>query len=204
MRRRHGIWIVGLVAAALGAAALGVHASSAAPTGPITHASTFDKTFSCRVRRQHFVNLYAGATLPPASGSGQKQPGGLSVTTVQKTREQNGATVTLTQVSLSARKNSLRIDMSTCRRVKQQIPLKPKGLPGPPITLTPHHQGFDNERCGATARVLVRLQFKTTNGVPSHALFAVRNDSAKSRPIAFYNWSPDKVSVYTANNCVVS
>jgi hypothetical protein len=35
-------------------------------------------------------------------------------------------------------------------------------------------------------------------------LFAVRNDSAKSRPIAFYNWSPDKVSVYTANNCVVS
>ena len=202
MRRRHGIWIVGLLAAALGAAAVGVHASSAAPTGPITHASTFDKTFSCRVRRQHFVNLTGSANLP--STNGQRQPGGLYLTTVQKMREQNGALVTLTQVSLSARKNSLRIDMSTCNRVKRQIPLKPKGLPGPPITLTPHHQGFDNERCGATARVLVRLQFKTTNGVPSHALFAVRNDSARSRPIAFYNWSPDKVSVYTANNCVVT
>jgi hypothetical protein len=201
---RHGTWIAGLLAAALGAAAVGVHASSAAPTGPITHASTFDKTFSCRVRRQHFVNLYAGATLPPASGSSQKQPGGLSLTTVQKTREQNGALVTLTQVSLSARKNSLRIDMSTCNRMKRQIPLKPKGLPGPAITLTPHHQGYDNERCGTTARVLVRLQFKTTNRVPSHALFAVRNDNAKSRPIAFYNWSPSKVSIYTANNCVVS
>ena len=130
MRGRRASWIVGLLLAALGAAAVGVHASSAAPTGPITHASTFDKTFSCRVRRQHFVNLYAGATLPPASGSSQKQPGGLSLTTVQKTREQNGATVTLTQVSLSARKNSLRIDMSTCNRVKRQIPLNPKGLRG--------------------------------------------------------------------------
>jgi hypothetical protein len=202
MRHRRAIWIVGLLAAALGAAAVGVHASSAAPARETTSASTFDKTFSCRVRRQHFVNLTASATLPPVNG--QRQPGGLYLTTVQKTRQQNGATVTLTQMSLSKRKNSLRIDMSTCRSVKQQIPLKPKGLPGPPITLTPHHQAFDNERCGATARVLVRLQFKTTNGVPSHALFAVRNDSAKSRPIAFYNWSPDKVSVYTANNCVVS
>jgi hypothetical protein len=110
--------------------------------------STFDKTFSCRVRRQHFVNLTGSANLP--STNGQRQPGGLYLTTVQKTREQNGALVTLTQVSLSARKNSLRIDLSTCNRVKRQIPLKPKGLPGPPVTLTPHHQGFDNERCGAT------------------------------------------------------
>jgi hypothetical protein len=202
MRCRHGIWIVGLLAAALGAAAVGVHASSAAPARETTSASTFDKTFSCRVRRQRFVNLTASATLLPVNG--QRQPGGLYLTTVQKTRQQNGATVTLTQVSLSARKNSLRIDMSTCNRVKRQIPLKPKGLSGPPVTLTPHHQGYDNERCGATARVLVRLQFKTTNGTPSDALFAVRNDNAKRRPIAFYNWSPDKVSVYTANNCVVS
>jgi len=202
MRHRRAIWIVGLLAAALGAAAVGVHASSAAPARETTSASTFDKTFSCRVRRQHFVNLTASATLPPVNG--QRQPGGLYLTTVQKTRQQNGATVTLTQMSLSARKNSLRIDMSTCNRVKHQIPLKPKGLPGPLVTLTPHHQGYDNERCGATARVLVRLQFKTTNGTPSHALFAVRNDNAKRRPVAFYNWSPDKVSVYTANNCVVS
>jgi len=201
MNLRHGIWIVGLLAAALGAAAVGVHASSAAPTGPITHASTFDKTFSCRVRLAFFVGFSVIFNIPPVNG--QRQPGGLYLTTVQKTRQENGATVTLTQVSLSARKNSLRIDMSTCRRVKQQIPLKPKGLPTPAFTLTPHHQGFDNEFCDTAARVLVRLQFKTTNGVPSHALFAVRNDNAKSRPIAFYNWSPDKVSVYTANNCTV-
>jgi hypothetical protein len=202
MRRRHGIGIVGLLAAALGAAAVGVHASSAAPTGPITQASTFDKTFSCRVRRAHFVGLSASSNLPPVNG--QRQPGGLYLTTVQKTRQENGATITLTQVSLSARKNSLRIDLSTCRRVKHQIPLKPKGLPTPPVTVTPHHQGFDNEFCDTAARVLVRLQFKTTNGVPSQALLAVRNDNTKRRPIAFYNWSPDKVSIYTANSCTVS
>ena len=202
MNLRRGTWIVGLLAAALGAAAVGVHASSAAPPGPITPASTFDKTFSCRVRRAHFVNLSASSNIP--STNGQKQPGGLYLTTVTKSRQQNGVTVTLTQVSLSARKNSLRIDLSTCNRVKRQIPLTAKGLPSPAITVTPHHQGFDNERCGAADRVLVRLQFRTTNGVPSHALFAVRNDNAKSRPLAFYNWSPDKVSIYTANNCVVS
>lgn len=192
-----------LLAAALGAAAVGVHASSAAPTRATADASTFDKTFSCRVRRAHFVNLVASSNIPSTNGQKQ-QAGGLYLTTVQKTRQENGATVTLTQVSLSARKNSLRIDTSTCRRVKHQIPLRPKGLPTPPFTLTPHHQGFDNEFCDTAARVLVRLQFKTTNGIPSHALFAVRNDNTKRRPIAFYNWSPDKVSVYTANNCTVS
>ena len=202
MRHRRGIWILGLLAAALGAAAVGVHASSAAPTRAASPASTLDKTFSCRVRRQHFVNLSASATLPPVNG--QRQPGGLYVTTVQKTHEQNGATVTLTQVSLSARKNSLRIDTAICRRVKHQIPLKPKGLAGPLVTLTPHHQGFDNEQCGTAARVLVRLRLTITAGTPTHALLAVRNDNAKKRPIAFYNWSPDKVNVYTGNSCTSS
>jgi hypothetical protein len=193
----------GLLAAALGAAAVGVHTSSAAPTGPDHPRIHLRQDVLVPVRRAHFVNLAASSDIP--SNNGQKQsPGGLYLTTVQKTRQENGATVTLTQVSLSARKNSLRIDMSTCRRVKHQIPLKPKGLPTPAFTLTPHHQGFDNEFCDSAARVLVRLQFKTTNGIPSHALFAVRNDNAKSRPLAFYNWSPERVSVYTANNCTVS
>lgn len=199
MHRRRSIWIAGLPAVALGAAAVGVHASSATPTRATARA-TIDATYSCRVRRQHFINLTASATLPPVNG--RRQPGGIYLTTVQKTRRQNGAVVTLTQVSFSARKNSLRIDKSTCPRVKQQIPLKPKGLPGPPVTVTPTHQGFDNERCGTAARVLVRLRLRTTAGVPTHALFAVRNDNAKRRPIAFYNWSPDKVDVYPGNSCV--
>ena len=98
----------------------------------------------------------------------------------------------------------MRIDKSSCRRVKQQIPLKPKGLTGP-VTVTPKLFGHVSDACGPTAaRVLVRLRLNTTAGAPTHALLAVRNDNAKRRPIAFYNWSPEKVSVYTANNCTVS
>lgn len=86
---------------------------------------------------------------------------------------------------------------------EHQIPLKPKGL-GLLVTLTPHHQGFDNEQCGTAARVLVRLRLTSTAGTPTHALLAVRNDNAKKRPIAFYNWSPDKVNVYTGKSCTSS
>ena len=200
MRGHRGIWIVGLLAAALGGAAVGVHASSAAPARAAAGASTIDKTFSCKVRRQHFVNVYASVTLPPANN--QRQPGVLSLTTVQKTiKQQNGVTVTVAQMSLSALKNSLRIDTSTCRRVKRQIPLKPKGLPKPPTTVTPTLFGHDAERCGTARRVLVRLRLSAADHTPSHALLAIRNDNAKRRPVAFYDWSPDKVDVYPGKTC---
>lgn len=195
---RRGTWIVGLLAAALGAAALGAHASSAAPTRAA--ASTLDKTYSCRVRKQHFVDLYASVTLPPADN--RPQPGVLDLTTGARVSQQNGATVEIAQVSLTAAKNSLRIDTKSCRRVQHQIPLKPRGLPGPPITVTPRLFGHDSERCGTAARVLFRLRVTSTDHTPSHALLAVRNDNAKKRPIGFYDWSPRKVSVYTRSDCV--
>ena len=197
---RRGIWIVGLLAIALGAAALGAHASSAAPTRAGAGSTILDKTYSCRVRKQHFVDLYASVTLPPADN--RRQPGILDVTTGTRVSQQNGATVEVAQVSLQATKNSLRIDTKSCRRVEHQIPLKPKGLPGPPTTVTPSLFGHDSERCGTAARVLVRLQARLTNHTPSSALLAIRNDNAKHRPIGFYRWSPTKVTVYTAGNCV--
>jgi hypothetical protein len=197
---RRGIWIVGLLAAALGAAALGAHASSAAPARAGAGASTIDKTYSCRVRKQHFVELYASVTLPPANN--RPQPGILDVTTGTRVTEQNGATVEVAQVSLQATKNSLRIDTKSCQRVKHQIPLKAKGLPAPPVTVTQSLFGHDSERCGTARRVLVRLRAQLTNHTPSSALLAIRNDNAKRRPIGFYKWSPTKVTVYTAGNCV--
>jgi hypothetical protein len=200
MRRRSGIWLVGLVAAALGGAAVGAHASSAASTRSTGSAATLDKTFSCRVRKQHFINLGASVTLPPVQN--QPQPGVVSVTTVQKTiKDKTGVVVSISQLGFSARKNSLRIDTSTCRRVKQQIPLRSKGLSGPPNVVTPTLFGHDSEQCGAAARVLIRLRLRTTAGTPTHALLAIRNANTKRRPIAFYNWSPRKFSVYIANNC---
>ena len=108
----------------------------------------------------------------------------------------------MAQVSLQAKQNSLRIDTGACHRVKKQIPLKPKGLPTPPVTVTPTLRGYDNEQCDTTGRVLVRLQLKSTHHIPTHALMAVRNDNAKSRPIAFYNWNANKVNLYLGKTCV--
>jgi len=84
----------------------------------------------------------------------------------------------------------------------EEIPLKPKGLHGP-VTATPTMTDHIGESCGPTsARVLVHLRLKTTAGTPTHALLAVRNDNAKHRPIVFFNWSPSKISAYTAKSCV--
>jgi hypothetical protein len=96
----------------------------------------------------------------------------------------------------------LRIDQSSCRRVKQQIPLTRKGLPGPPLVATSNRVGNDNLNCGTTARVLFRLRLKLKNGKPIHALLAIRNEKANHRPVAFYNWSARKVSAYLGKSCV--
>lgn len=200
MHRRPGIWIVGLLAVVFGAAAVGVHASSAAPTRATIGRVTLDRTYSCRVRKQHFINVGASVTLPPVQN--QPQPGLISVTTVQKTiKQKSGVTVSVAQLGFSTKKNSLKVDTSTCRRVKQRIPLRSKGLPGPPITVTPTLFGHDFEQCGTAARVLIRLQLKTTAGVPTQALLAIRNANTRHRPIVFYDWSTRKFNVYTANSC---
>ena len=199
MHRRRGIWIFGLLAAALAAAAIGVHTSSAAPSGGTGGAATLDKTYSCPVSSERYVDLYASVTRPPLNN--RPQPGGLNVNTGVNTSTNGGTTVSVSQVSLAATKNSLRIDTSFCRRVKQQIPLKPKGLPSPPTTFTKHGFGQIGAQCGSTSRVLIRLQLRSANHTPSHALLAIRNQNAKGRPLAFINWSPRKVSVYTARTC---
>ena len=201
MHRRR-IWVVGFLPTALGAAALGVHASSAAPSRAAAGASTSDATYSCRVRSEHFVDLYASITIPPVDN--KPQPGLLVLTTGAKSVTKNGATVTVSQVGLSAKRNSLRIDKSSCSRVKRQIPLKPKGLPGPPRTASPAFPRDDTERCDTAARVLVRLRLTTTDGSPTHALLAIRNDNARRRPVAFYNWSPRKFSAYASASCASS
>jgi hypothetical protein len=195
MSRRRGIWIVGLLAAALGAGAVVVHASSAAPTLP---ASTIDTTYSCRVQSQHFVSLYAGVNMTVDS---KQQPGGVFLNTGVHVLKQGSTTTSVNQLGVEAIKHGYKIDKKYCRQVKQQIPLKSKGLPGPPTTVTPTHAGNDSENCNTTSRVLFHVRVKLTNQKPSHALLAVRNTNGK--PVAFYNWSPKKVTIYTSLACSI-
>src|ERR1041385_5868897 len=172
MRRRPGVWIVGLLVAVIGATAWGVQASAA------RHASTTDSTYSCGVRRQHFIILSGSVTLPPAQG--RSQPGLLTLITVDKSVQKNGATITKAQLGLSAKKAVLKVDTSTCRPVKHRIPLKPKGL-SPFETVTPTFKGHISQRCGTTkgSRVLVRIRLTTPATGPPDALIAIRNDDAK-------------------------
>jgi hypothetical protein len=194
MSGRRGIWIVGMLAAALGAA-LGVDATSAAP---IQIAVASNATYSCLVSQEHSVNVYGSVTLPPQDG--RKQPGLLTLTTGTKTVTKNGVTTTVSQIGLGARKHSLQLDESSCTRVKHQIPLKSKGLHSP-TTATKNLFGHISVQCGTSPHVLVHLMFKTKAGIPTHALLAVRNGNSKRRPLAFYNWTPDKVVVYSAASC---
>jgi len=117
MRRRRGIWILGLLPTTFVAAAVSVHASSAAPTRATTGASTIDVKYSCRVSSEQNVSLFATVTLPPVK---HQPPGLLNLTTGAKTATNSGTTVTVAQLSFSAKKNSLRIDKSSCRRVQKR------------------------------------------------------------------------------------
>jgi hypothetical protein len=197
MRGRRGLWVVGAAAAAIGAA-VGVHASSASPGGVGVGAGTTNATYSCLVGEQRSVNVYGSVTLPPQDG--RKQPGLLVVTTGAKTSTKNGVTTTVSQVGVGAKKHGLKIDTSSCTRVKHQISLKPKGL-GSPTTATRNLFGHITADCSARSRVLVRLLLTTKAGVPAHALLAVRNTDAKRRPLAFYEWTPSKVTAYSAASC---
>lgn len=177
------------------AAAVGVHESSAAP---VDGAATTNATYSCLVSKQRSIDVYGSVTLPPQDG--RKQPGLLTFTTGTKSVTTNGVTTTVSQLGLAARKHSLKVDRSSCTRVKHQIPLKPKGLTSP-TTATKNLFGHISVQCTSGAHVLVRLLIKTKAGVPAHALLAVRNTDAKKRPLAFYDWTPSKLVAYSAGSC---
>ncbi|HEY2311650.1 MAG TPA: hypothetical protein VGH46_11135 [Gaiellaceae bacterium] len=198
MHRRRGIWISGLLAALI-AAAVAVQASSAARTRAAGSASPVDATYSCHVGSQRSIKIYGGVTLPPING--QKQPGVFALTTGAKSVTKNGTTTTPSQIGFGARKNSLRIDKSSCKQVNKKIPLNSKGLSGPPETATPTQFGHINMRCGAGGSVLVRLRLTIAGGVPTQALVAMRSANGKNRPLAFYKWSPRKITALSANNC---
>jgi hypothetical protein len=191
MKRLRGVGVVTVVAAIAVAAAVSAHA---APT------SVVDRTYSCKVRPQHYVDLNTSVTLPPAQNA--QRPANLNLFTVKKTFNSNGFTFNLPQVLVQAAKNGLKIDRQTCRPSPRKVPLKPAGLPPRAQTVTPAYLGSIDERCGTAKRVLVHLRLTLSGGVPTAALVAVRNDTQTRRPVEFLNWKPRKIKGYFAKSCV--
>ena len=190
--------IAGVLAVAVLALAAGVLAASAHPARAHSRASV-DRTYSCRVRRARFVDLYASVTLPPDQN--QPRPGSATVTTRRTTIVRQGVPFNVPQILIGDTTPALQVDHSTCRASSQRVALGSHGL-GAGETATPTHVGSVTARCATAKRVLVRYRITMRNGKPVQALIALRNDDAKGRPVALYLWSPRKVTAHLANSCV--
>jgi len=191
MLRIAAVIVVALVATA------SAYAATSSRTGG--GARVLDRTYTCRVRPQHYVNVNTNVSLPP-DASGHATPAQVWLDTVHKTTPMGGLLVVVPQVAFEARKNSLRVDRSLCRSSSRRIALRPAGLPLYE-TVTPQHGGHINVRCAAGKRVLVRFRIRVAGGKPEHAVFAVRNDATRSRPVEFLKWSPSKITGYLADRC---
>lgn len=105
------------------------------------------------------------------------------------------------QVVFKDVRNSLRVDKSVCRPSARRVALKPSGL-ARDQTVTPAYAGHSSGKCPTHARrVLVRFRIAMTGGTPERALLAVRQDRARGRPLAFFKWSPRKITDYLAKSC---
>jgi hypothetical protein len=191
---RRGIGVGGAVVAVTVTVVAKAAAAPASPTRVV------DRTYSCKVRPAHYIDLESSVTLPPENG--QPRPGQVRVTTVKKGIQRNGITFYVPQVFFEEKKDSFDVDRSACRRSSRRVPLKTTGLPTPGETATPTHTGSVNGRCSTTKRVLVHVKITMQNAMPKKALVALRNDSEKSKPLAFYRWSPSKIVAYLGKTCV--
>jgi hypothetical protein len=189
---RRWIGLIGVVVAVT------VVANAAA--APASSTRVVDRTYSCKVRPARYIDLESSVTLPPENG--QPRPGQVRVTTVKRGIQRNGITFYVPQVFIEEKKDSFEVDRSACRPSSRRVPLKPTGLPTPGETATPSHTGSINGRCSTAKRVLVHLKITMENARPEKALVALRNDSEKSKPVAFYRWSPSKIVAYLGPTCV--
>jgi len=193
MKRLHGVGVVSVISAIAVTVVVSAHA---APTRVV------DKTYSCKVRPQHYIDLNTSVTLPPTQDAPQR-PANLNLFTVKKTFKENGFKFNLPQVFFQAAKGrNPKIDTPICRRSPRKAVLKPTGLPSHAETVTPQYLGLFDERCVTAKRVLVHLRITLSGGVPVSALVAVRNDNETRRPLEFLNWKPRKIKGYFGKSCV--
>lgn len=183
--------IVIVAAAAAVAATATAYTARASADRARAGAQVVDKTYSCRVWRQHPFFFGMQVRLP-ATASGGAQPGLASVTTANDHAY---------QVVFKDVKNSLKVDKPVCRPSSRRVALKQAGL-ALFQTVTPHFVGHISGNCPTRVnRVLVHFRVTMTNGIPERALLAVRKGDARGRPLAFFKWRPDKITGYLAKSC---
>jgi hypothetical protein len=160
-----------------------------------------DRTYTCRVRPQHYVDVNTNVFSPSSATGGYPVPAELWLDTVDKTAEVGGLRAVVPQVRFQSTKNSLSVDQALCRRSSHRIALRPAGLPLYQ-TVTPRFLGKIETRCAVVKRVLVHFRITMIGGRPARALFVVGNDAAKTRPLEFIKWMPRKIRGYLGSSCV--
>jgi len=185
---------------ALAVAVAGAYATPALSARGGETVQVVDRTYTCRVRPEHYVNVNTNVALPPMDASGHPIRAQVWLDTVHKTAPVGGILAVMPQVEFETTKDSLRVDTSLCSHSSRRIALKPAGLPLY-ATATPHVFGHVDERCATAKRVFVHFRIEMEHGAPQQALFAVRDGDAKGRPIEFIKWRPRKITTYVGSRC---
>lgn len=185
--------IVVVAAAIAVVAAASAYAAAASSTQARAGTRVVDMTYSCLSWRQHPFFFGMQVRLPPG-GQDPAGPGMASLTTANDHAY---------QVVFRDVKNGLKIDKSVCRSSSSRVSLKPAGL-ARDQTVTRNFMGHIDGTCPTRAqRVLVHFRITMAGSTPEQALLAVRKDDAKRRPLAFFKWSPRKITDYLAGSCTV-
>jgi hypothetical protein len=190
MRSSRGRILI-FTSAVVAAVSATAYAAPASVTRAHAGGQIVDRTYSCRNAPNRVFFFGTQVRLPP----GGQVPAGPAMASVTTAADH------AFQVVFKDVKNSLKVDKSVCRPSSRPVALKPSGL-AKDQTVTPAYAGHSSGKCPAHAkRVLVHFRIAMTGGTPERALLAVRQDRAKGRPLAFFKWSPRKITDYVAKSC---
>jgi hypothetical protein len=179
------------VSAALAVVAAAAIAAVAVVAATFGGASTVDRTVSCATK-DGAVHVFANATIPQIAGASA------GVTT--------GPVTPVTQLfAVDTRYSGFLLDRSRCRTVRTKISLARAGLPSAGVFVAGNSRGLGGH-CAATGHVILRLRVHLdSSGKPEDAKVAVWNESKQqkpTRPIAFLQWSPQRLLTYLSPVCV--
>ena len=195
-RRRHAVIAAGCAAAAVVAAG-GVAAAPSFFSSPNGRTSIVDRTLSCRVERRSgtpaFDLLASIVTTTP-----HPMPAYVYFNSVAKIDRNK----VISQVKVVAeRGTTLVVDRTECRPSSRTVPLTPHGLERQP-DLTRAFLGEFNDRCVSSPRALIRARLMLSGGTPVGARIAIRDDTRRSAPIVFLDWSRGRIVYAKSPRCV--
>lgn len=181
-----------LVVVASVSVALKAPASRSAVEAEVT--STLDRTYSCLAKSRAGVPL----VIISAYVSSARGPGYFGMYTTADTSPGDND---VTYLEFTADRRGFRVDPSGCRRSTRVVPLSARGIPSNGVLTSDFVGGFDADCKATTGRVDVRVRLTLSDGKPSKALVAVRNQGLRRTPLAFISWTGKREATFLSARC---